>query len=331
MKHIDPELTEKVRELALAGTTIREIAEQLSISDNQAYSILKSLDIEAPWKVRRAKREAARAAQQAAAAAAKAESAVIPPSFLVNLYLEGQTLEEIGNQVGLSRERVRQLIVRGGFSVKQLGQQRKQAAVAEVTQAQNTIAAWVESHKGCTLEEIEAATGYSVDRIRKLLNPRLRHLILRDADELKQEVSALRKWSEEQTLFALRQAAKRVSPLTREAYDGLIKSGVVIGPVGSGIVHKFDSWVAACEAAGVQPGEAVRDNYQREFAYGDLKAALIQFISESDNLSVDAYDKWESLKEGLPSSVLIRVRYGTWQTAWRTALKALRKEWESWG
>jgi DNA-binding CsgD family transcriptional regulator len=329
MKHINTELTEQIRKLALQGTTTREIAEQLSISNSQAYSILKSLDIEAPWKVRRAKREATRATQKAAAAT-KAESAVIPPSFLVNLYLEGKTLREIGSQVGLSAERVRQIITRAGHPIKGLREQRKQVAATDTAEAEYTIAAWVESHKGCTLEEIEAATGYSVDRIRKLLNARLRHLILQDTDESKQKVSALRKWSKAQTLLALQQAAKRVSPLTREAYDDLIKNGAVIGPVGSGIVQKFESWKSACDAAGVQPGEAVRDNYEREFSYGDFEAALVQFISESDNLGINAYDRWESQKEGLPSSVLIRVRYGSWQLAWQNALKVLRKEWVSW-
>lgn len=326
MKHIDTELIENVRKLALEGATIREISQRLFISDGLVNSILKSLDVEAPWKVRRAKREAARATQKGTESA-KTESAVIPPSFLADLYLEGKTLEEIGNQVGLSRERVRQLIVRGGFSVKQLGEKRKQAAAAEVSQAQDTVAAWIESHKGCTLEEIEAATGYPADRIRKLLTARLRNLILRETDESEQEVSALRKWSEAQTIFALQQAARRVTPLTREAYDRLIKNGAVIGPVASGIVHKFDSWVAACEAAGVQPGESLRDNYQRDFSFGDFEAALVQFISESDTLSVDAYDRWESQKEGLPSSVLIRVRYGTWRIAWNNILQTLRLDW----
>jgi orotate phosphoribosyltransferase-like protein len=36
MKQINSELTQKARGLALEGTTIREIAKQLSISDNQA-------------------------------------------------------------------------------------------------------------------------------------------------------------------------------------------------------------------------------------------------------------------------------------------------------
>jgi DNA-binding CsgD family transcriptional regulator len=330
MNQISNEIIEQVRKLALEGATIREISEQLSISENQAYATLNSLDVEAPWKVRRAKREAARAAQKAADSA-KADSSVLSAAFLVELYMQGKSLREIGDQVGLSAERVRQIMTRAGNPIKGLRAQRKQEAASDTAEAQNTIAAWVESHKGCTLEEIEAATGYPVDRIHKLLTARLRHLILRDKDETELEVSALQKWSKEQTIFALQQAAKRVTPLTREAYDRLIKNGAVIGPVGSGIVHKFDSWVAACEAAGVQPGEAVRDNYQREFSYSDFEAALVQFISESDNLSVDAYDRWESQKEGLPSSVLIRVRYGTWLIAWRTALKALRKEWESWG
>jgi len=330
MKHIDTELIEKVKKLALEGITIREIAEQLAISDNLAYSILKGLNVEAPWKVRRAKRVATRVAQKAADAA-NAPSAVIPPSLLVDLYMQGNSLVEIGDHVGLSGERVRQLISRGGFSIKELRDQRKQAASTEASQAKNTIAAWVESHKGCTLEEVGMATGFSVDRIGELLTPRLRHLILQEVDKLNSEVSALRKWSDEQIIFALQQAAKQVTPLTKVEYDRLIRDGVVVGPVGSGIIHKFDSWVAACKAAGVQPGEAVRDNYQRTFSYGDFETALVQFICESDNFSVDAYDKWESQREGLPSSVLIRVRYGTWQLAWQNALEVLRKGWASWG
>jgi transposase-like protein len=330
MKQINSELTQKARGLALEGTTIREIAKQLSISDNQAYSILKGLDIEAPWKVRRAKREAARAVQKAAEAA-KAAAAVIQPSYLVDLYMQGKSLEEIGDHVGLSRERVRQLISRGGFSIKELREQRKQAAAVESAQALNTIAVFVESQKGCTFEEIENATGFSVDRINELLTPRLRHLILQDIDESNPEVSALRKWSKAQMMFALQQAAKRVTPLTREAYDDMVQDGVIAGPVGSWLVNVFDTWKSACEAAGVQPGEAVRDNYQRTFTFSDFETALVQFIKESDSLTVAAYDQWESQQAGMPSSVLIRVRYGSWQIAWRTALKALRKEWESWG
>jgi orotate phosphoribosyltransferase-like protein len=329
MKHVDPELIEKIRELALKGSTIREIAEQLSISDSQAYSILKGFDIEAPCKVRRAKREAARAVEKAAAAA-KVAAAVIQPSYLVDLYMQGKSLEEIGDHVGLSRERVRQLISRAGFSIKELREQRKQATVIESAQALNTIAAWIESHKGCTFSEIQNATGFSVDRISQLLTPRLRHLILQDFDDSNPEISALKKWSKEQMMFALQQAAKRVTPLTREAYDDMVQDGVIAGPVGSWLVNVFDTWKSACEAAGVQPGEAVRNNYQRTFTFSDFETALVQFIKESDSLTVAAYDQWESQQVGMPSSVLIRVRYGSWQIAWRTALKVLRKEWESW-
>jgi hypothetical protein len=100
-----------------------------------------------------------------------------------------------------------------------------------------------------------------------------------------------------------------------------------MGPVGSRIVHIYKSWSIACAIAGVESGEAVRDNYEKEFSTSDLIEALVQFIHESDSLSPSSYDRWESQRDGLPSGITIRLKFGSWTAARRRALQRLRDSW----
>lgn len=317
-----------VRTLAIQGLTTKVMAEQLGMTQQQVYTIVRELDIEAPWKVRRRARHDL---QQQLRAAKKAESDAnkISPAYLVRRYFNGETLDAIGKSVDLSRERVRQIIVEGGYSVKELRAQRKAIAEQQLAQQQQALSSWIESHKGCTTAELEAQFGTTMQGLSGLLTTRLRALILTDEDKKNSENSARVKWSHEQILFALKQAAKRTSPLTREAYDQLVTSKSVMGPVGSRIIHIFKSWSIACAIAGVESGEAVRDNYEKEFSTSDLIEALIQFIHESESLSPDSYDRWESQRDGLPSGITISLKFGSWTAARRRALGQIRLNWSA--
>lgn len=317
----------RLRALAAEGLTLKTIAEQLGVSESKVNTELRRLNVEAPWKIRRRNRhEAQQAVRQAKAALTEATS--ISPSYLVRRYLDGETLEEIGLSVDLSRERVRQIIVEGGYSVKELRTQRNDAAAKLFTERQQAVASWIEAHKGCTPAELENHFGVSMQQLDEFLTPRLRILVLTEGeDEKTGQYSAYTKWSKEQILLALRQAAKKTSPLTREAYDRHVASKAVIGPVGSRIVHIFKTWTLACAIAGVESGEAVRDNYEKEFTTNDLVEALVQFIQESESLSTESYDKWEAQRQGLPSGITIRLKFGSWTAARRRALEVLRASW----
>jgi len=315
----------RLRTLAAEGLTLKAIAEQLRVSESKVNTELRRLDVEAPWKVRRRNRhEAQQMLQEQKTAKSEAES--ISPAYLVRRYFEGETLVEIGQSVDLSGERVRQIIVEAGYSVKDLRAQRKQIAERQFSDRQRAVATWIESHKGCTTAELEAQFGTTMLQLDDLLTPRLRALILTDEEE-RTEISNNTKWSSEQILFALRQAAKKTSPLTREAYDRLVASKSVIGPVGSRIVHIYKTWSIACAIAGVESGEAVRNYYEKEFTTNDLVEALAQFIQENESLSPDSYDKWESQRQGLPSGITIRLKFGTWTASRRRALQRLRDSW----
>jgi len=315
-----------VQALAIQGLTTKAIAKQLGLTQQRVYTIVRELDIEAPWKVRRRARHEL---QEQLRATKKAESDAnkISPAYLVRRYFNGETLDAIGNSVDLSPERVRQIIIEGGYSVKELRAQRKAIAEQQLAQQQQALISWIESHKGCTTAEIEAEFGTTMEELNGLLTPRLRALILTDDDKQNTGDSAYTKWSHEQILFALKQAAKRTSPLTKEAYDQLVTSKSVMGPVGSRIVHIYKSWSIACAIAGVESGEAVRDNYVKDFSTSDLIEALIQFIHESESLSPNSYDRWESQRDGLPSGITIRLKFGSWTAARRRALIHLRSNW----
>lgn len=313
--------------LAAEGQTLKAIAEQLGVSIGKVNTELRRLNVEAPWKIRRRNRHEAQQAVRNAKVAL-AETKNVSPSDLVRRYLDGETLEEIGLAVDLSRERVRQIIVEGGYSVKELRAQRKNDAAKLFADRQQAVASWIEAHKGCTPGELENQFGVSVQQLDEFLTPRLQNLILTEGkDEETGQFSAYTKWTKEQTLFALRQAAKKSSPLTREAYDRHVASKAVIGPVGSRIIHIFKTWTIACAIAGVEPGEAVRDNYEQEFSTNDLLNALAMFIQESESLSPESYDAWESQREGLPSGITIRLKFGSWTAARRRALEVLRTSW----
>lgn len=321
------EFNTRLRTLAAEGLTLKAIAEQLGVSESKVNTELRRLNVEAPWKIRRRNRHDSEQAMRQAKLAL-AETKRVSPSYLVRRYLDGETLEEIGFTVDLSRERVRQIIVEGGYSVKELRAQRKNAAEKLFGERQQAVASWIEAHKGCTPAELEDHFSASMPQLDEFLTPRLRILILTEVDdEPTGQFSAYTKWSKEQILLALRQAAKKTSPLTREAYDRHVASKAVIGPVGSRIVHIFKTWTIACAIAGVESGDAVRDNYEKEFSTNDLLNALALFIQESESLSPESYDAWESQREGLPSGITIRLKFGSWTAARRRAIEVLRTSW----
>ena len=69
-------------------------------------------------------------------------------------------------------------------------------------------------------------------------------------------------------------------------------------------------------------GEIYPDDTEEE-----LVQILAEFLLTSESHSVDAFDLWCRLDEGRPSSGTIRNQVGSWSSAKREALIALRDTW----
>lgn len=121
-------------------------------------------------------------------------------------------------------------------------------------------------------------------------------------------------WTDEQCLKSLQNAATYAFPLTVTKYRKLLNSGEIQGPTPPLFWQRFGSWVQACELAGVEYGDAVRE-YNRTWNDTELITFVRRFMhSRKDGKwSLEKYEEWRRLPniEG-PSMALLRLRLGSW-------------------
>lgn len=325
VKNWDSALTEQVKALAEQGLTIHAIARKVGLSESVTYDIIRSLDIEAPWKIRRRLRKQKEDEQRARQAAEKSRP---NPQHLeiVSRYASGETLQQIANSIGRSRERIRQIITENGHSPKALRKATRDRELQRNRTLGDTVEAWIENHKGCTQNEVEQEFSCTWMEISGNIGTRARQLVF-DPDQSAVEQNFSAQWTNEQAVNALQEASKHCTPLTKTAYDKLRQNGSVFGPSGSKIVHIYGAWTVACEAADVQCGATLRNHYTSRWSMHELIEAVKLFMCESESLSVEAYERWRASRTGLPSSVLLRAKLGTWTDIRKRVLQLFRNQW----
>ena len=88
------------------------------------------------------------------------------------------------------------------------------------------------------------------------------------------------------------------------------------------IWQRFGSWTAACEAAGVVPGQTMRPHYQSRWSDDDLlQIARQYFLDPGAPNSAGRFDEWKraTVPDG-PSFQTLRNRFGSWTEVKRRAL-----------
>ena len=248
----------------------------------------------------------------------------------------GLTLEEIGSEFRVTRERARQMILGLGVSIRTI--RRQQLYENENNQALLTesIKSWVIAHPGCYLSEIAFALNAAEANVQTLCPQILRRLVL--GGRAKRELNKY-KYSREQILEALRKAyesrnplmsmysASETQPLTGTYYDDLREKGVIYAPSRIRILQIFGTWKAACEEAGVPSVDAVRDVYELRWTDEELIEQLAEFISSTNSPDVESFDEWCRLKDSRASSGTVRNQIGRWSESYELALLLLRRQW----
>jgi len=140
---------------------------------------------------------------------------------IVRLRVSGLSLDEIGRMHGLTRERVRQILIKlGGPSVVCVRQAQRVARQDQLTHDRGAIARDLARHPISTLGEVAGRLDLSSERVNECLTPALRSLI----DPGKRLPTGSR-WSTDDVLGILRAAAvlhgveDGSSPLTGPMYD----------------------------------------------------------------------------------------------------------------
>jgi hypothetical protein len=240
----------------------------------------------------------------------------------------GQTLEEIGQHFGLTRERVRQIIkeIDPTLVARVVGKIKRNVRAEKINDSRNEIrkqiyGAW-DSLSHLTVAEIGIKLEISEAEIKDALSKT--RLAILEGNEVRDNAN-LQLFTDAQIKKALRDAAVFGTPVTAKKYAALLKSGKIKGPSVPRLNQRFGGWVAACEFAKVQPGQAIR-TYSREWSNKKLFEILVEFLldpkAESDTYA--SFDKWLKTKNAYPSAQTVRNNLGDWRVIKADALRRAR-------
>ncbi|MBS4753207.1 hypothetical protein KG112_10375 [Nocardioides sp. zg-ZUI104] len=334
-------VVDKVRELLAAQTTpaAREVALQRRLNRIHAQQVamqnllatqLKELGLE-PLTLGDAilgEDPAEECARQGVGGDEKPEPSPHPPKspppeavVMIQQRWQGWTLDTIGKNFGLSRERIRQILAKhGGPTAEQVRDRRAEIASAAERNCEAAVAADIcgalDGRGPMTVAEMVAATGRDAEDVSRFWPRELSHLLLRAAGTYEN------RWSDEEVLDAIRDAALYEFPLTTNAYAELLSQGQIKGPSMPRIWQRFGSWTAACEAAGVVAGQPMRTNYQSRWTDDDLLQIVRRYLLDPNAPnSAHRFDEWKraAAPEG-PSFQTLRNRFGSWTEVKRRAL-----------
>jgi len=239
-----------------------------------------------------------------------------------DLAVSGLTLQQIADRLGITRERVRQLLARFGVNVKQLRAGREQDALQDRAAQRQLMFDIVNGFPGVTVDELRGLVNVSDNEFAKMLRP-VRHLVLDTTDS-----GGDLEGRKARIITALRAAAAVETPLSGVRYDELVAHGIIDGPGRQAVAIVFGTWRQACAAAGVESVEPFRSHYDRVWSDDDIIETLAMFLVDNgSSSSVEAYEAWREQRRA-PSAALVRNRYGgLWSKACAEALTALRNDW----
>jgi predicted transcriptional regulator len=255
--------------------------------------------------------------------------------------MDGLTLDEIGKQYGLTRERIRQILNKasksvesdpslGGRGFSEIFASRTHSAKSEERRLQqenkesidSRVRTYLNSNPGATYLEIFQELGISVKDLRASLQPQTTKFIWTEASEnMKQSL-----FSDEAILEALKLAEAFESPISAPKYRELVERGLVNGPGPQTVALRFGSWKRACELAEVTYNESVRTSYDKQWTESEMLESVIEFLlNKSYGKGIQSYDEWrfETMRDA-PSGAHVRKYFDTWIDTKNRALMYMR-------
>lgn len=240
---------------------------------------------------------------------------------------KGKTLEEIAEKYGLTREAIRQIVVRNyGDNMKEIIKATKAISESKKFALFQTMNEYIFEHKGITMLEIAEIFGHLVDIKLADFSPEVRRYIY--PTEPRTAFAVV--WSDEQIMSAIQKASIYNFPLAKDTYEKLLKAGEVVGPSAALIMKRFGYWSKACQMAGVE-SHTVSAHYTKKWSIEEQIDFLCQFLNhEHLGSSIAFYNKWQTqINPHAPSSQLLRLTFDGWQPAIQAALGRFRKTWNA--
>jgi hypothetical protein len=244
-------------------------------------------------------------------------------SLIVMLRIEKKTLDQIGQEVGLTGERVRQIIKRisptleGAIEYLVLEREGSFSPISE-----EIFRNFFHEYGAVYLSELSALLRTDESKV-LARTPKEFHKYIIDKSTRPVVTS---QWTKEDVIAILRKAGTYYFPLKTSDYEYLLEIGEISGPSVPYIYNKYDSWTEMCIIAGVEPAASMRGEYVLLWNEDELISYLQRYLLEEGSTgTASGYDEWREVQhDHVPSGVLIRNQFEKWSDAKRIALEGIR-------
>lgn len=237
--------------------------------------------------------------------------------------LMGLTLDEIASPLGLTRERIRQIINKLNPRLPELIDILVENSNLTAENIVQSKILQLFAEKGAVyISELESVTGFKYHHIFKLI-PIWNRKFIMDSNRANMNSG---KWSRVDLIKIIKKASTYYFPLTGPDYQHLIDIGEIEGPGIQRIYQVYGTWSQLCTEAGVEFRPSLRGSYDRLWSDDELVSFIIRFLEDKTVLSsFDEYSLWRGKQtDRIPDSGTIRNYFGTWSLAKNNALEVIR-------
>lgn len=254
--------------------------------------------------------------------------------------LDGLTLDAIGKEYGVTRERIRQIIKRlinkaetfpdvSILNLENLLEQRldslknapKLSELNNRSEIDLKARLIINTRPGIKIDDLSALLMIESKYLYSVLNKNTKKFIYTD-EKVNSNSS---NFTDDEILEALRLAEAFESPVNRNLYDDLVSRGLIKGPGSQTVMKRFSTWNKACQLADVNYNESVRDSYETLWTKDEMLDYVIEFLTNrSFGVGINSYDEWriETLSNA-PSGAHLRNNFDTWINAKNSALQKM--------
>ena len=227
--------------------------------------------------------------------------------YVVEKRIEGFTLEEIGNSIGVTRERIRQI------NAQLKGPTQKDVESIRLEKYKHQIIEILRINPNLDRTQLALEIGISSSVLKKYLG----HSFVKVANA--QGKTSPRIYSDLDLINILKSAQKK--------NDGTLPAGMFIKNGGTPTIAvfltRFGSWNNACQAAGIPTTEG-REKYTRKHTDEELLQYVASYLEDPrGNGTAAGYEAWQKLNDDAPSLSLIRQRLGKWNDLKKKLISSL--------
>lgn len=230
---------------------------------------------------------------------------------VARLRAEGLTLQAIADQVGVTRERVRQILVAAGRDLDN-------SYLAEIRRDQRLDAARARAAEllegfraGRPIAEVAAELGVAAEAADDVVQT-----IASPADRAERGSNSGRgvngpTYTDEDLLDAIRRVAAELDAVPSAKDYGRLAGRLALPSLPT-IHNRLGGWAAAVRQTGMTPHQAQR-TYTRMWDEQKCWNALVRLVEELGEVpTVDHYNALSATRDDLPSSATVRNRLGRW-------------------